>query len=82
MKSMQLTGIRQMGMMEVETPGVIHFTDVLIRMKTIGVCGSDIHYYISGKIGSQVGGIGGGADIDITQILLGRGGIGKGEVTV
>jgi len=23
-------------------------------MKTLGVCGSDIHYYVSGKIGSQV----------------------------
>lgn len=28
--------------------------DVLIKMLTVGVCGSDIHYYISGKIGSQV----------------------------
>jgi L-iditol 2-dehydrogenase len=27
---------------------------VLIRIKTVGVCGSDIHYYTSGRIGSQV----------------------------
>jgi L-iditol 2-dehydrogenase len=54
MKSMQLTGIRQMQMMEVETPKIINATDVLIKMKTLGVCGSDIHYYVSGKIGSQV----------------------------
>lgn len=51
---MQLTGIRQMQMMEVETPKITNPTDVLIKMKTLGVCGSDIHYYVSGKIGSQV----------------------------
>ena len=54
MKAMKLTGIRQMEMMEVSTPSILNDRDVLIRMKTLGVCGSDIHYYISGKIGSQV----------------------------
>ena len=29
-------------------------TDVLIRIRTVGVCGSDIHYYTSGRIGSQI----------------------------
>lgn len=51
---MKLTGIRQMEMMEVPTPSIVNHRDVLIRMKTLGVCGSDIHYYVSGKIGSQV----------------------------
>lgn len=41
-------------MMEVPLPAIEKKTDVLIRMKTLGVCGSDIHYYVSGKIGSQV----------------------------
>ena len=54
MKAMMLTGIREMEMREVPTPSIINDTDVLIRMKTLGVCGSDIHYYVSGKIGSQV----------------------------
>jgi L-iditol 2-dehydrogenase len=54
MKSMQLTGIRQMQMMEVKTPKIANPTDVLIKMKVLGVCGSDIHYYVSGKIGNQV----------------------------
>lgn len=54
MRTMQLTGIRQMLMMEVETPRIVQPTDVLIKMKVLGVCGSDIHYYVSGKIGSQV----------------------------
>ena len=43
-----------MQMMEVETPNIVKPTDVLIKMKVLGVCGSDIHYYVSGKIGSQV----------------------------
>ena len=54
MKAMKLTGIRQMEMMEVPTPGIADETDVLIKMKTIGVCGSDVHYYETGQIGSQV----------------------------
>jgi len=41
-------------MMKVDTPAILNDRDVLIRMKTLGVCGSDIHYYVSGKIGSQV----------------------------
>ncbi|MCK5136697.1 MAG: alcohol dehydrogenase catalytic domain-containing protein [Bacteroidales bacterium] len=54
MKAMKLTGIRQMEMMEVPNPAILNDSDVLIRMKILGVCGSDIHYYVSGKIGSQV----------------------------
>ena len=51
---MMLTGIRRMEMKEVPTPVILNDRDVRIRMKTLGVCGSDIHYYVSGKIGSQV----------------------------
>ena len=51
---MRLTGIRQMEVKEVPTPAIVNDKDVLIRMKTLGVCGSDIHYYVNGKIGSQV----------------------------
>ena len=41
-------------MTEVPDPVILNGDDVLIRMKTLGVCGSDIHYYVSGRIGSQV----------------------------
>ena len=43
-----------MEMKEVSTPSILNDRDVRIKMKTLGVCGSDIHYYVSGKIGSQV----------------------------
>jgi len=51
---MKLTGIRQMEMTDIPTPGIRHDSDVLIRMHTVGVCGSDVHYYETGQIGSQV----------------------------
>lgn len=54
MKAIVLTGIRQMEMVEKPMPQIINNTDVLIRMKVVGVCGSDIHYYTTGKIGIQV----------------------------
>ena len=54
MKAMRLTGIRAMEMHEVPTPAVTQDTDVLIQMTRVGVCGSDVHYYTEGKIGSQV----------------------------
>ena len=51
---MVLMGIREMEMREVPTPAVVNDKDVLIRLKVVAVCGSDVHYYVSGKIGSQV----------------------------
>jgi len=43
-----------MEMKEFPMPEIINNTDVLIKMKVVGVCGSDVHYYTSGKIGSQI----------------------------
>jgi len=49
-----LTGIREMEMKEVSEPELVKDTDVLIRLKVLAVCGSDVHYYVSGKIGNQI----------------------------
>jgi L-iditol 2-dehydrogenase len=54
MKAMMLTGIRQMEMKEIPEPVLIKPNDVKIRMSVSGICGSDIHYYTRGQIGSQV----------------------------
>ena len=51
---MVLTGIEAMQMVEVPDPAVVNQDDVLIKMERVGVCGSDIHYYATGKIGVQV----------------------------
>jgi L-iditol 2-dehydrogenase len=54
MKAMVLTGIKQMEMQELPIPEIMNDTDVLIKMKVVGVCGSDVHYYTKGRIGSQI----------------------------
>lgn len=53
MKAMKLTGLRQMEMQEVPLPALQNPTDVLIKMVTVGICGSDVHYFAEGGIGSQ-----------------------------
>ncbi len=54
MKQVVLTGIRRMAMTEIPNPQIINPNEVKIKMSSIGVCGSDIHYYAEGKIGTQV----------------------------
>ena len=54
MKQVVLTGIRQMSMTVAEIPSLLKPDEVKIKLTSIGVCGSDIHYYSEGKIGTQV----------------------------
>jgi L-iditol 2-dehydrogenase len=54
MKQVVLTGIKKMAIMDIPNPSIVNPNEVKIKMSTIGVCGSDIHYYAEGKIGSQV----------------------------
>ena len=54
MKAMMLTGIRQMEMREIPDPRITSDTDVLLKLAKVGVCGSDVHYYNEGNIGTQV----------------------------
>jgi L-iditol 2-dehydrogenase len=53
MKAMMLTGIREMEIKEVRDPVLLNPEDVMIRILSVGICGSDIHYYTLGQIGSQ-----------------------------
>ena len=53
MKAMMLTGIRQMEMKNISEPEITNANDVKIKMTVLGICGSDIHYYTQGQIGSQ-----------------------------
>ena len=50
---MKLTGLRQMEMQEVAAPLLSAPTDVLVKMVRVGICGSDVHYFAEGGIGSQ-----------------------------
>lgn len=53
MKAMMLTGIKQIEMMDIPEPLIVNPNDVKIKMSVMGICGSDIHYYTQGQIGSQ-----------------------------
>lgn len=54
MKKIVLTGIRNMASVDVPEPLALRDNEVKIKVASIGVCGSDIHYYKEGKIGTQV----------------------------
>jgi L-iditol 2-dehydrogenase len=54
MKAAVLTGLRQMEITDVPKPVIKNDTDVLLKIGIVGVCGSDVHYYRTGRIGSHV----------------------------
>jgi L-iditol 2-dehydrogenase len=54
MRAAQLIAIRQFSVQSIPIPEVIRPDDVLINMQTVGICGSDVHYYCEGKIGDQI----------------------------
>jgi L-iditol 2-dehydrogenase len=43
-----------MQVMDVPEPKIEKEGDVLLKIEMVGVCGSDVHYYETGRIGSQV----------------------------
>jgi L-iditol 2-dehydrogenase len=54
MRAVALTGIRQMEVIDVPAPSIEKDDDVLLKVGMVGVCGSDVHYYETGRIGSEV----------------------------
>ena len=53
MKAIFLTGIGQMELRDIPKPIIENDTNVLLKIETVGVCGSDVHYYTSGGVGGQ-----------------------------
>jgi len=53
MKAAFLTELRGMEICETPEPEITAPDDVLVRIDAVGVCGSDVHYYTTGAIGSQ-----------------------------
>jgi len=53
MKAAFLTGVRSIEVREVEAPRIAKDDDVLVRGKAVGVCGSDLHYYLSDSVGGD-----------------------------
>jgi len=49
-----LTEIREIEVRDTPEPTLRRPEDVMVRIEAVGVCGSDIHYYAEGRIGSQI----------------------------
>ena len=54
MKALVLEKKLQLSLRDIELPREVHPNDVKIKMHTVGICGSDVHYYTHGKIGPFV----------------------------
>ena len=54
MKAIAMTGVRKMGLVDIPKPSIEKDNDVLLKLAKVGICGSDMHYYEMGKIGSRV----------------------------
>ena len=53
MKAGLLVGPRRIAVREVPTPSARR-GEALVRIRAVGICRSDLHYYLHGRIGSQV----------------------------
>ena len=51
MKALVLEEARQLALRDIDLPLEVGPRDVKIKIHTVGVCGSDIHYYTHGRIG-------------------------------
>lgn len=54
MKAAVLHAVRDVRVEELPDPGPPGRGEALVRVLAVGVCGSDVHYYRKGRIGSQV----------------------------
>jgi threonine dehydrogenase-like Zn-dependent dehydrogenase len=54
MKSVFLTAPGKLTLQDTPAPRRHNPTEVLLRMRAVGICGSDIHYFKNGRIGDQI----------------------------
>ena len=54
MKVAYFTALRELEIADAPMPALERPGDVLVRIDRVGVCGSDVHYYVHGRIGNQI----------------------------
>ncbi len=54
MKTARFTDIKKIEIADVPAPNLDAPDDVLLRVQRVGICGSDVHYYLDGRIGDKV----------------------------
>jgi len=53
-KAAVLHGIEDLRIEDIPMPTITRDDDVLVKVDSVGICGSDVHYYAHGRIGSAV----------------------------
>src|SRR5271156_6453892 len=53
-KALVLEKVRELSLRDINIPLKVGPDDVKIKIDTVGVCGSDVHYYTHGRIGSFI----------------------------
>jgi len=53
MQALMMTAIKKLELQELATPGIEHPQDVVVKVRSVGVCGSDLHGY-SGHTGRRI----------------------------
>jgi D-xylulose reductase len=51
MKALVLKETKQLAMIDIDIKESLGSDDVRIKIHTVGICGSDVHYYEYGRIG-------------------------------
>ena len=54
MKIACFTALRRIEILDAPEPAIQRADEVLLQIDRVGVCGSDVHYYLEGRIGDQV----------------------------
>lgn len=54
MKALVLERVGELSLRDIDLPSDMGPDDVRIRLHTVGVCGSDVHYYTHGRIGDFI----------------------------
>ena len=54
MRALVLERTKELSLRDIDLPQSVGPGDVRIAMRTVGICGSDLHYYLHGKIGPFV----------------------------
>ena len=54
MKVAFFTALRRIELLDAPEPVLQRPGDVLLQIDRVGICGSDVHYYLDGRIGNQV----------------------------
>lgn len=54
MKALVLERVGELNLRDIDLPAELGPDDVRIRLHTVGVCGSDVHYYTHGRIGDFI----------------------------